>query len=100
MIALLAQHSPSSMRASPTGTPTVVPPPPALQVQPWEDLQRYREQQGRILLSYAWIDRKAGVVRIPIERAMELVTERGPPPSAGERTPLEMRQQKALEKTP
>ena len=82
MIALLAQHPPSSMRASPTGTPTVAPPSPALQAQPWE------------------IDRKAGVVRIPIERAMELVVERGPPPSAGERTPLEMRQQKALEKAP
>jgi hypothetical protein len=100
MIALLAQHSPSSMRASPTGTPSVVPPPPVLQAQPWEDLRRYREEQGRILLNYAWIDRKAGVVRIPIERAIELVIERGPATSAGERTPLEMRQQKALEKVP
>jgi hypothetical protein len=51
-------------------------------------------------LSYTWIDRQAGVVRIPIESAMELVVERGPTPSAGERTPLEMRQQKALEKAP
>ena len=100
MIALLAQHSPSSMRASPTGTPSVVPPPPLLQAQPWEDLRRYREEQSRILLNYTWIDRNAGVVRIPIERAMELVIERGPTPSAGERTPLEMRQQKALEKVP
>jgi len=100
MMALLAQHSPSSMRASPTGTPSVVPPPPALQAQPWEDLRRYREEQSRMLLSYTWIDRQAGVVQIPIQRAMELVVERGPPPSAGERTPLEMRQQKALEKAP
>jgi hypothetical protein len=100
MIALLAQHSPSSMRASPTGTPSVVPPPPVLQAQPWEDMRRYREEQTRILLNYAWIDREAGVVRIPIERAMELVIERGQTPSAGERTPLEMRQQKALEKVP
>jgi hypothetical protein len=100
MIALLAQHPPSSMRASPTGTPSVVPPPPLLQAQPWEDLRRYREEQSRILSNYAWIDRNAGVVRIPIERAMELVIERGPAPSAGERTPLEMRQQKALEKVP
>jgi hypothetical protein len=100
MIALLAQHPPSSMRASPTGTPSVVPPPPVLQAQPWEELRRYREEQSRILLNYAWIDRNAGVVRIPIERAMELVIERGPAPSAGERTPLEMRQQKALQKVP
>jgi len=100
MITLLAQHPPSSLRASPTGTPTVVPPPPALQAQPWVDLRRYREEQSQILSSYTWIDRKAGIMRIPIERAMELVVERGPAPSAGERTPLEMRQQKALEKTP
>ena len=100
MIALLAQQSPSSMRASPTGTPSVVPPPPLLQAQPWQDLRRYREEQSRILSNYAWIDRTAGVVRIPVERAMELVIERGPAPSAGERTPLEMRQQKALEKVP
>jgi hypothetical protein len=100
MIALLAQSSPSSMRASPTGTPTVVPPPPVLQAQPWENLRHYREEQSRILSNYAWIDRTAGAVRIPIERAMELVVERGPAPSAGERTPLEMRQQKALEKAP
>jgi hypothetical protein len=100
LMALLAQHSPSSMRASPTGTPTLAPPPPALQAQPREDLRRYREEQSRILSSYAWIDRKAGVVRIPIEHAMEFVVERGPAPSAGERTPLEMRQQKALDKTP
>jgi hypothetical protein len=100
MIALLAQHPPSSMRASPTGTPSVVPPPPLLQAQPWEDLRRYKEEQSRILSNYAWIDRNAGVVRIPIERAMELVIERGPAPSAGERTPLEMRQQKALEIVP
>jgi hypothetical protein len=100
MIALLAQSPPSSMRASPTGTPSVVPPPPVLQAQPWEDLRHYREEQSRILSNYAWIDRKAGAVRIPIERAMELVVERGPAPSAGERTPLEMRQQKALEKAP
>jgi hypothetical protein len=100
MIAVLAQQSPSSIRASPAGTPSVAPPPPVLQAQPWEDLRRYREEQSRLLLSYAWIDRKAGVVRIPIERAMELVIERGPAPSAGERTPLEMRQQKALEKVP
>jgi hypothetical protein len=100
MIALLAQSSPSSMRASPTGTPTVVPPPPVLQAQPWEDLRHYREEQSRILSNYAWTDREAGILRIPIERAMELVVERGPAPSAGERTPLEMRQQKALEKAP
>jgi hypothetical protein len=31
------------------------------------------------LQSYGWIDQQKGVVRIPIERAMELTAERGLP---------------------
>ena len=34
-----------------------------------------REKQARQATSYAWIDRKAGVVQLPIERAMELVVQ-------------------------
>lgn len=33
------------------------------------------EQQRRELDSYGWVDRKSGLVRIPIERAMQLVAE-------------------------
>jgi hypothetical protein len=32
-----------------------------------------REKQARQATSYAWLDRSAGVVQLPIERAMELV---------------------------
>jgi len=35
-------------------------------------------QEGQ-LNSYGWVDEKAGVARIPIERAMELTVERGLP---------------------
>ena len=35
--------------------------------------------QERELNSYGWIDEKTGVARIPIERAMELVAQRGLP---------------------
>ena len=58
-----------------------VPPPPRLQVQPQEDLGQIRADEDAALHGYGWVDRKAGVVRIPIERAMELLVER----SAGER---------------
>src|SRR5690348_5823915 len=38
-----------------------------------------RAAEDEALGRYAWVDRKAGVVRIPIERAMELLTrERSP----------------------
>jgi hypothetical protein len=32
-----------------------------------------REKEANQVASYGWVDRKAGVVRLPIERAMELV---------------------------
>jgi hypothetical protein len=42
---------------------------------------KLRAQEDAILTSYAWVDKKAGVARIPIDRAIEIVTERGLPPS-------------------
>jgi hypothetical protein len=67
----------------PTGpTPTALEmepqslPQPHLQLHEHMDLERKRKAEDAILTSYGWVDRKAGVVRIPIERAMELVAER------------------------
>ena len=45
----------------------------ALQSTPQEDLRAYRRAKVASLEGYRWIDRDAGVVQIPIERAMELV---------------------------
>jgi hypothetical protein len=36
-----------------------------------------RAAQRRDLEAYAWVDRKNGIVHVPIERAMELLAERG-----------------------
>ena len=47
-------------------------PEPRLQVNAKADLLGYRAQQKKLLTTYGWIDRKNGVVRIPIERAMEI----------------------------
>ena len=38
-----------------------------------EEAERLTAEQQEILNSYRWIDQQAGVVGIPIERAMELV---------------------------
>jgi hypothetical protein len=38
-------------------------------------------EERAALTTYGWVDRKSGVVRMPIERAMELLVERGLPPS-------------------
>jgi hypothetical protein len=65
-----------------------LPPEPRFQTHPREDLRRLREQEDRILNSYGWVDQSAGVVRIPVRRAMELTVQRGLParPEAGQNT--------------
>jgi hypothetical protein len=37
------------------------------------------EKQNEILASYDWVDQKNGVVRIPIDKAMDLLAQRGLP---------------------
>ena len=55
------------------------PPAPRLQERPKDDLVALRESERAVLDSYGWVDRDGGIVRLPIERAMELVAERGLP---------------------
>ncbi len=42
---------------------------------PYEPLQRLDADQLELLNSYGWVDQQAGIARIPIDRAMELVVE-------------------------
>lgn len=60
----------------------VLPPLPRLQVQPKVELKTYCESQAKDLNSYGWVDEHNGVVRIPVERAMELILSRGLPARA------------------
>jgi hypothetical protein len=53
-----------------------IPPAPRLQISPTSDLERLRAAEDAVLNSYGWVDRKAGTVRIPISRAMDLVAQR------------------------
>jgi hypothetical protein len=54
----------------------VLPPEPRLQLAPVADLEQFRSREDRALRTYGWIDRESGVVRIPVDRAMELLIER------------------------
>jgi hypothetical protein len=56
-----------------------VPPEPRLQTDPREDLRELREKEDEMLGSYGWVDKNAGVVRIPIDEAIKLTLERGLP---------------------
>ena len=58
-------------------TPTQMPSPP-LQSAPAIDLRALREQKRAMLSEYRWIDQDQGIVRIPIEQAMEVLIARGP----------------------
>src|ERR1700752_2511147 len=55
---------------------------PKLQISPRTDLAQMRAAEQNTLHSYGWVDKQKGVVRIPIERAMELTAQRGLPTSA------------------
>jgi len=55
------------------------PPQPELQVDPREDWLKYQKQQEQSLETYAWENRGGGIVRVPIERAMELLLKKGLP---------------------
>jgi hypothetical protein len=61
------------------GQQTRLPPEPRLQTNPREDLRALRAREDDILNGYSWVDRPAGIVRIPIEEAMKLTVERGFP---------------------
>ena len=52
---------------------------PLLQVSPPMDLHLFEAREDQELNTYRWINRTAGVVRLPIERAMTLVLQEAPP---------------------
>jgi len=56
-----------------------VPPPPRLQNYPFQDIKQLRQNDRPLLETYEWIDKGAGTVRIPVNRAMDLLAERGLP---------------------
>jgi hypothetical protein len=73
------------------GQPSPYPPPsplaatrapytgPKLQVHGPQDLKEWRAAEDAVLNSYAWVDPDKGIVRIPIDRAIDLLAERGLP---------------------
>jgi len=77
--------------ASPFAGKVQTPPVPRLQVNPRQDWLNFRAKQLRSLESYGWENRDTQTVRIPIERAMDLLLEKGLPvakdTAAGEAEP-------------
>ena len=65
--------------ASPFEDVRMLPPEPRLQVSAPKDLAQYQGAQREILNSYGWVDEKAGIVRIPVDRAMHILLQKGLP---------------------
>jgi hypothetical protein len=54
-------------------------PAPQLEIDERNQLDRIRIDEAQTLSTYDWVDQKAGAVRIPIDRAMDLLAQRGLP---------------------
>jgi hypothetical protein len=50
-----------------------------LQVDAPEELRQLRAAEDAVLSSYSWVDKDAGIVKIPIDRAMEILAKKGLP---------------------
>ena len=67
-----ARPSPLSLTRAPiTG--------PRLEVEPGRELKALRREEKARLNSYGWIDQEKGIVHIPIDRAIEILAEKGLP---------------------
>jgi hypothetical protein len=50
-----------------------VPPPPLLEINPAAENESVLAKERQMLNSYQWIDQKKGILRIPIEQAIEIL---------------------------
>jgi len=60
-------------------------PQPRLEKNERLEINQFRLREEQTLNSYGWVDQKAAIARIPIDRAMQLIAQRGLPttPKAG-----------------
>lgn len=75
----LLTNAPGETRHIAAGYPQAAFPSPKLEEDERGQLNDIRMKEEQTLYSYGWIDEKAGMVHIPIERAMDLLVQRGLP---------------------
>lgn len=63
------------LQAAPHPTPAA----PSLEAEPGQSLEPYMAAEQQKLSTYRWVDRQAGTVAIPIQRAMDIVAQQGLP---------------------
>jgi hypothetical protein len=77
--AMQKEMLPREPRISAIANPNRIPPEPRLQPHPANELQSLRRHEDDVLNHYGWVDQKAGVVRIPVDKAMDILARRGFP---------------------
>jgi hypothetical protein len=75
----LVTNVPTDTRHIAPGYPQSAFPNPKLEEDERGQLNGIRLNEEETLYSYGWVDKEAGTVRIPIERAMDLLVQRGLP---------------------
>lgn len=69
----------STKHVTPASRPAMSSNAPPLEVSPQSTLQATRQGEARIERGYGWTDRNRGEVRIPIDRAVEILLRKGLP---------------------
>ncbi len=77
-----SEELPPASRVNPPGTQRLPPGPrlqgaPGSMELPMADMKTYLDEQNAKAQNYGWVNREAGIVRIPIDQAKKLVLERG-----------------------
>jgi hypothetical protein len=79
----------SDVARSPFAAPQgQLPPPPNLLTDEPVNLLQYQRSEDTALGTYGWIDKEAGTVRLPIDRAKELLLQQGLPVRAATPPPV------------
>ena len=52
---------------------------PRIQAHPKEEIGDFRHEEDERVYNYAWKDKQKGIVRIPVEKAIDLVLQKGLP---------------------
>lgn len=79
---------------------------PRLQLSPPADMKAFRAREDAEMRSYGWVDKTAGVVRIPIDRAMNQLLQKGLPVRSGtnnsraNQSNLELQQNRVQQRKP
>jgi hypothetical protein len=64
---------------SPFTEPRNLPAEPRLQPSPETDLRAFLSYEDSVLSGYGWVNRDSGIVRVPIDTAIEMVLKEGLP---------------------